>query len=202
VLGEVGLDGLTMRRLADQLGVKAASLYWHVQDKGELLGLLAEAISAEVRGPDPGLPWRDQLVAMAWEMRQVLLAHRDAAQILASTPPIGLERLRLIEMGLRILRAAGLRGAAVGYAARLLNDYITLSVAEETVFVPAQFTEDVGLAELEAAIRTRFATLPAAEYPTIVALADTLATSSAEAQFRFGLEVLLDGLTQQLGREA
>jgi hypothetical protein len=166
-----------------------------------LLGLLAEAISAEVRGPDPALPWREQLATMAWETRQVLLAHRDAAQILATTPPIGLQRLRLIEIGLRILREAGFPSPVVGYAARLLNDYITLSVAEETVFVPAQFTEEVGLPELEVAIRERFATLPAAEYPTIVALADTLATGSGEAQFRFGLDVLLDGLERQLARE-
>src|SRR4030081_2870696 len=76
LLDEEGLDGLSMRRLAQRLGVTAASLYWHVRDKDELLALLAEAISAEVRLPDPTRPWRQELETMASSYRRVLLGHR------------------------------------------------------------------------------------------------------------------------------
>lgn len=199
VLDAVGLDGLTMRRLADQLGVKAASLYWHVRDKGELLGLLAEVMCAEVRAPAPDLPWRAQLEALAWENRRVLLAHRDAAQILASTLPTGPNRLRLIELGLRILQEAGFTGQALAYAAHLLNDYTTLLVAEETIYAPAA-AQDASVPEMAADMRSQFAALSPDLYPHMVALADLL-TGSAEERFGFGLEVLLDGLAQRLGRE-
>ncbi len=60
LLDEAGFDGLTMRGLAQKLGIKAASLYWHVRDKQELLGLLAEEICAPMREPDHALPWLDQ----------------------------------------------------------------------------------------------------------------------------------------------
>ena len=94
VLDEAGIDGLTMRNVAARLGVQSASLYWHVRDKDELLALIADAICAEIKPPRPDRPWIDQLVAMAWEFRRVLLAHRDAALVLANTPPVGPNRLR------------------------------------------------------------------------------------------------------------
>src|SRR5579875_3593997 len=65
LLDEVGLDELTMRRLADRLGVTAASLYWHVRDKDELLALLADAISAQMPEPSLSPPWREELIRVA-----------------------------------------------------------------------------------------------------------------------------------------
>src|SRR5579862_9905479 len=61
LLDEVGLDELTMRRLAERLGVKAASLYRHVRNKDELLALLGDEISAEIPLPRGSGPWQDQL---------------------------------------------------------------------------------------------------------------------------------------------
>ena len=97
LLDQVGLDELTMRRLASQLGVKAASLYRHVKDKEELLALLGDEISGEIPLVSPSGSWREQLTAMAWNVRRGLLAHRDAARVLASTPPFGPRRLKHIE---------------------------------------------------------------------------------------------------------
>src|ERR687884_2149592 len=74
LLDAAGFDGLTMRRLAERLGVQAASLYNHVRDKHELLALLADAICGEVREPDPRRPWREQLEAVAWGYPRGLLA--------------------------------------------------------------------------------------------------------------------------------
>src|SRR5438874_9369689 len=88
LLDEAGLDGLTMRALADRMGVRAAALYWHVRDKEQLLGLLAEAILAEVGEPAENLPWRTQLEAFAAGYRRVLQSHRDAARIVLAVQPI------------------------------------------------------------------------------------------------------------------
>src|SRR5215467_11312951 len=70
LLDEVGLDELTMRRLAERLGVKAASLYRHVRNKDELLVLLGDEISGEIPFPNPSGSWREQLVEAAWNVRR------------------------------------------------------------------------------------------------------------------------------------
>src|SRR6202035_1466871 len=59
-----GLDALTMRTLADRSGVKAASLYWHVRDREELLGLVADALLARVPSVDERLGWREAALAI------------------------------------------------------------------------------------------------------------------------------------------
>ena len=133
LLDEVGLDDLSMRRLAERLGVTAASLYWHVRDKDDLLTLLADAISAEMPLPDPTRSWRDELTAYAHEARRVALAHRDAARVLVATIPAGPHRLQRIEALLDVLRRAGFRPADVADAAYLLNVYISGFVLDEVL---------------------------------------------------------------------
>src|SRR5690606_31524832 len=65
LLQEVGLDGLTLRRLATELGISAPSLYWHVKDKRELLDLMAETMVADQRAKQPpfpdDLPWDEKI---------------------------------------------------------------------------------------------------------------------------------------------
>src|ERR1700742_2951558 len=91
LLDEAGLDGLTLRRLADRLGIRAPTLYWHVRNKRELLALLAAAILdgalARWREPQPGQPWWEWLAARARVMRAALLAHRDSALVVSGTRP-------------------------------------------------------------------------------------------------------------------
>ena len=133
LLDEVGLDGLTMRSLADRLGVKAASLYWHLRDKDELADLLVDAINAELPEPEPGLPWREQVERQMWEWRQVLLAHRDAARLAMGrfvTRPVTLRRIELV---LAALRRAGFRDQDVANAGYLLSNFVPGFVVEETM---------------------------------------------------------------------
>ena len=131
VLDEAGFDGLTMRNLAERLGVQSASLYWHVRDKDELLTLIADAICAEIQPPNADQPWIVQLEVMAWEYRRVLLAHRDAALVLANTPPIGPNRLGLAERMLTVLVQAGIAPGVAAKAGLLFTDYVTNAVIEE-----------------------------------------------------------------------
>src|SRR5215831_16000339 len=125
LLDEVGLDELTMRRLAEKLGVKAASLYRHVRNKDELLVMLADEISAEIPLTEVAGGWREQLTAMAWNVRRGLLAHRDAARVLANTAPFGPRRLAHIEAVLRTLRDAGLTPRDAAAAAYHVNNFVT-----------------------------------------------------------------------------
>jgi AcrR family transcriptional regulator len=86
LLDKVGLDGLTVRRLAAELGVQSPALYWHVRNKQELLDGMAETIQlANGMGPPrDGESWQDWLARRARERRRSLLAHRDGARIVAN----------------------------------------------------------------------------------------------------------------------
>jgi TetR/AcrR family tetracycline transcriptional repressor len=82
---EEGLDALSMRGLADRLNVKAASLYWHVRDRRELLELLAESILGRVAASGAGA-WRPALLATAAALRAVVASQRVANRILLEVP--------------------------------------------------------------------------------------------------------------------
>jgi AcrR family transcriptional regulator len=177
-----------MRRLAERLGVKAASLYRHVRDKDELLVLLADEISGSIPELRPEGPWKARLVEMAQNVRRGLLAHRDAARLLAATAPFGPRRLRHIEAMLRVLRAAGLGKRDTARAAHHLNNYVTQFAADEGHY-EAQASVVGSRRKLFAEARRHFATLPREEFPALVELADHLTEDDPDAQFQFGLDV-------------
>src|ERR1700686_2106303 len=82
---EEGLEALSMRGLADRLHVKAASLYWHVRDRRELLELLAESILDGV--PESRASgWRDAVLSTAGALRAAVAAQQDADRILLEVP--------------------------------------------------------------------------------------------------------------------
>src|SRR5262245_34548155 len=199
LLDEVGLDELTMRRLADRLGVKAASLYRHVRNKEELLALLGDEISSEIPLPRSTGTWQQQLSEAAWNVRRGLLAHRDAARVLASTPPAGPRRLRHIEAVLRILRLTGLSDRDTARAAYHLNNFVTEFAADEARF--ATFAGQPGMTRRKvlAEVRRQFKSL-GEEYPTIVALADALTEDAQDALFQFGIDLHLRGIQSLASR--
>jgi AcrR family transcriptional regulator len=194
LMDEVGLDGLTMRRLAGELGVTAASLYRHVRDKDELLVLLADEISGQVPMLAAGVPWRQALTDMAFAVRRMLLGHRDAARLLASTPPAGLQRLRHIEAALHLLLDAGFSGRDATWAAYIFNNFVTEFVADEVRLATAAAAAGRTTSELLAEARAQLRALPAEEFPSIVQVADYMASDDPDALFEFGLRLWLRGL--------
>lgn len=201
LLDEVGLDELTMRRLAERLGIQAASLYRHVRDKQELLILLADEITAEIPLLEPSGTWQEQLVAMANNARRGLLAHRDGARLLASTPPAGPRRLQHIEQVLRVLRLSGLSDRDVAHAAYHLNNFVTEFAADEARYAAAAAAMGVSRKKMLAAARKQFLALPADQFPTLVAMANPLTEDDADGLFRLGVDLMLRGL-EALARAA
>jgi TetR/AcrR family tetracycline transcriptional repressor len=105
LLREVGMSGLTMRKLAAALDVKAPTLYWHFPSKRVLLDALAEAIAvrgmASVGTPEPGEPWWDWLARRARAFRESLLGYPDGGLIHAGTTPARRDlspTVRLVEL--------------------------------------------------------------------------------------------------------
>jgi TetR/AcrR family tetracycline transcriptional repressor len=200
LLDDVGLDELTMRRLAEYLGVKAASLYRHVHNKDELLALLGDEISSEIPAPPDTGTWQEQLTTMAWNVRRGLLAHRDAARVLANSPPVGPRRLKHIEAVLRVLRAAGLRDRDAARAAYHVNNFVTEFAADEARFAAYAAAPGSSRRKLFADARKHFASLPREEYPTIVALAGHLTEDAQDDLFQFGIEMSLRGIESLVKR--
>ena len=194
LMDHVGLDGLTMRRLAEALGVTAGSLYRHVRDKDELLVLLADALSGQVPMLAEDVPWRDALRSMAAGYRRVLLAHRDAARLLAGTRPAGPRRLQHIETMLRVLVAAGFNGADAAWAAYHFNNLVTESVADEVRLGAAAAAAGTTRGELLARARAQLRALPPAAFPTLHRLADQVAADDPEAVLDYGVRLLIGGL--------
>ena len=91
LLQEVGLDGLTLRRLATELGISAPTLYWHVKDKRELLDLMSAEmvrIAREKMPPFPqGLPWDEKIAEGMRRQYEAIIAWRDGARVVAGNRP-------------------------------------------------------------------------------------------------------------------
>lgn len=88
LLNEVGVEGLTTRRLAKALGVQGPALYWHFKNKQELLDDMAQAIIRDAYGPiSPGRDWAEWLAEGARRVRRAMLSYRDGARILAGFRP-------------------------------------------------------------------------------------------------------------------
>jgi TetR/AcrR family tetracycline transcriptional repressor len=91
LLQEVGLDGLTLRRLASELGISAPTLYWHVRDKRELLDLMSEEMvrAAREKMPrfPPDLPWDEKIAEGMRRQYEAIIAYRDGARVVAGNRP-------------------------------------------------------------------------------------------------------------------
>ncbi len=110
LLAEVGLDGLTTRRLADELGVEGPALYYHFKNKSELLGHMATAIMRESLGLTVDRrDWKRWLLDHAVATRLTLLRYRDSARILAASAPTDAMKLEIVPAITKPLLDAGFR---------------------------------------------------------------------------------------------
>lgn len=129
ILDEFGLADLTMRRLADALGVRAGALYHHVSNKQTLLARVADRVLEAV--PAPAGPWRPALSGWARGLRAALLARRDSAELVASARAMGLCRLDPVVRPAHVLVQEGVSPADADAAASAVLHFVLGHVAEE-----------------------------------------------------------------------
>ena len=121
LLDREGLAGLSMRKLAQELDAGAASLYWHVGNKEELLSLLLDRIVGEGEPPEPDPPnWQEQVKQMGRDSRRLLLSHRDSAQISLGRIPAG----PAVDARARALPRRARRGRAARARDRLRRGHV------------------------------------------------------------------------------
>lgn len=193
LLDEVGLAGLSTRRLAARLGVRSPTLYWHVKNKEELLDLVAEAICADAIHIDEGLPWPDQLISGLRQFRTLLLAHRDSAALLRERPPTGPHRLGHIETTLGILLRAGFDEEEAVAISQLLTAHVLSSVEGFTSRNPPKG---------EAPGRTGPSAESLESHPYLRRSLPAFGRVDAAQVFEEGAEIIIDGLIQRIERRS
>ncbi|CAN5589515.1 TetR family transcriptional regulator BioQ [soil metagenome] len=85
ILDNFGIADLTMRRLARELDVTAGALYWHVANKQELLGAVADEVLRPAVGPAPAADWQERTVTVCSRLRDALLSHTDGAELVSAS---------------------------------------------------------------------------------------------------------------------
>ncbi|MFC8720420.1 TetR/AcrR family transcriptional regulator C-terminal domain-containing protein [Kitasatospora sp. NPDC057198] len=198
VLEREGLAGLSMRKVAAEAGVQAASLYWHVRNKEELLDLLGDAIIADAEIPPRTGDWREQYLEYGRRYRALLLAKRDAAKVVAGRLTTGPRVLAVLEDQLDRLRAAGFADADAAMASYLLSAYVQGFVLQEQSPLSAAEAAGASRGQVAHAAGETFRALPAETHPNLVALADDLTDPDMDTRFEFGLQRIADGLAALL----
>lgn len=168
ILDTYGLADLSMRRIGEALGVRAGALYYHWANKQSLLAAMVDRMLAEVAAPADGT-WDARLGEWAQNLRGVLLAHRDSADLVATTRAMGLVAVDLTAVPASILVAAGRQPDEARRAALVLVRFVVGHVAEEQA---AELSRRLG-----------------------VGSAQTDAVD--DASFRYGVRLVVDGIGAQ-----
>ena len=187
---DAGLEALSMRRLGQQLGVEAMSLYNHVTNKDDLLDGMVDVVFSEIALPVVDAGWRTAMRERAASVREALARHPWATGLMELRMTYGPTTLRHSEAVLDCLREAGFSTENATHAYWLLDSYI-YGFAIQEARLPFGTPEE--LAEMAESVLPRVA---ATEYPRLnEAAAASLASGYGYTdEFEFGLDLILDGL--------
>jgi AcrR family transcriptional regulator len=198
---EAGVESLTMRKLAKQLGVEAMSLYNHVTNKNDILDGIVEIVFSEIEMPSTvGGDWRGAMRRRAISTREALLRHRWAVGLMESRLRPGPANVRLHDSVLGCLRQAGFSVEMAVHAYSVQDSYIYGFALQEKGF--ADQREDMSLGTDESLAKTMIQQLPAEEYPHLAEIVGGYVTGSAYEfadEFEFGLDLILDALERLRG---
>jgi AcrR family transcriptional regulator len=121
---EAGLDALSMRRLAQRLGVEAMSLYHHVRNKDDLLAGMLDAVYAEIELPAGTGEWQEEMRRTAISFHDALLRHEWACGLFMAPLSVGPARFRYMDGVLGRLRGAGFSAVMTHHAYHVLDSHI------------------------------------------------------------------------------
>jgi len=184
-----GLEALSMRRLAADLGVGVMTLYGHVRTKDELIERISERAIAELTIPQRGR-WDTRLERLFTDLRALLLAHPAVLYADASRPLSGPGALRAADAALGLLREGGLNGEQAVTGMSTLVAY-TFGSAMFRLHQTADGHQDYS---------RHIRGADPADLPNVTAVAPHLLSRGSEQEFSVGLRLILDGLARQAER--
>ncbi|GAA3155711.1 TetR/AcrR family transcriptional regulator C-terminal domain-containing protein [Planomonospora alba] len=188
-----GADAVSMRRIAADLGVGVMSLYNHVPSKAALLDAVAESVLSEIEfTDDPDADWTDRVRMQARAFRQIAHHYPRCTMVVVSRQLRSTAGLLPVERALATLRGAGFDGAEAVRVLRMFIAYIVGSLLREVgvtpTFAPVHRSE-VDTAKVDPVL-----------FPETSSLLPELAACDHEAEFEFGLEMLIQAVAVQRGR--
>jgi TetR/AcrR family transcriptional regulator, tetracycline repressor protein len=183
-----GLGSLTMRRLGAELGVEAMSLYNHVPNKGALLDGMVEVLLGEVEIPPRSKEWEERVRDGYRAFRRLAHEHPNVFPLLVERPPETMDGVWLVEEFLQTLREAGFGAEEALHAFRSLSSY-TFGYA---------MAEIRGFALEPEGSRLGARALSPEECPNLCELGPRLERVDHDAEFEFGLDLLLSGLRDRI----
>jgi AcrR family transcriptional regulator len=192
-----GSEGLTMRKLAQELGVEAMSLYNHVANKTDLLDGMVDLVFGEIEAPAERGDWKAELRKRAVSTREALERHQWAIGEMEGRTSFGKANLRVHNAVLGCLRGAGFSVEMAVHAYSAQDAYIygfALQQRDMASETPADFAAEAGrqMREYGAAL---------ADYPHLVEVVGGYIAETGydyETEFHFGLDLILDRLEQLL----
>ncbi|KAB8160320.1 TetR family transcriptional regulator [Streptomyces sp. 3MP-14] len=189
VLDETGIEGLTVRAVAERLGVKAPALYWHVRDKQALVDEMGTRVWSGIAAEAAAVPrtdWREVCAGYAWAARRGLLAHRDGARVFSGTYLTDAEVLRRQEPLLAWLGEQGFTAEAATDAFAILTAFVVGHCIEEQARRQAGH-DGYTLAHREERV-------DADEHPLVTASGRRMFAEDGETRFDALLQAVLDGV--------
>jgi AcrR family transcriptional regulator len=183
-----GLEALSMRRLAKELGVEAMSLYNHVANKDEIVDGIIDLVMAEIELPSGDVDWKTAMRRSAISERDVLVRHRWASTTRMTRQSGGPGQFRKSDWTLRTLREAGFSPHLIYHAFHFLEAYIVGATVQQLNF---PYSGD----EVKELATTFLAQFPVDEYPDLAEhIREHLGPHDGESGFELGLDLILDGL--------
>ena len=188
---ESGLEALTMRRLGQELGVEAMSLYKHVANKDDILDGIVDLVVGDIDVPPTGIDWKTAMRARANSAHETLLAHPWAPMLIMSRFNIGPGMTRYLDATLGRLREGGFSISGALDAWHTLDSHIYGFTLQE-LSLPFDIEESP---QVSAAVLGQ---LSAQRFPHVVEVITEIMQTGRQEDFAFGLELILDGLERTL----
>ncbi len=184
-----GIGSLSMRKISQELGFQAMSLYNHVANKDDLLDGIVDIVVSEIEVPDLGVDWKTAMRRRANSAHEVLLRHPWATMPLVSRINVGPAMLRYIDATLGCLCEAGFSLEIVDRAWNAIDSHIYGFTLQELNF-------PIAAAEYVSTAQDYLPSIPAEKYPYMNRLTQHLIDGHYDgiADFNFGLELILSGL--------
>ena len=193
---EGGIEAISMRKLAQALGVQAMSLYNHVANKDEIVNGLVDIVIGEIEVPDLSMDWKMAMRQRANSAHKVLLRHPWASLMIMSHANVGPANLRYVDATLGCLREAGFSFEMADRAWNAIDSHIYGFTLQELKFpfAPGEYSE---------AAKNGLALIPADQYPYFNQLTHHVMEGHYDGlhDFEFGLELILDGLDRLRDRD-
>ena len=188
-----GIESLSMRKLADEVGAGAMSLYHHVPNKEQLLDGMIDIVFSEIEPPPTDVDWKTAMRKRAVSTREALARHRWAVGLMEGRTSHGPANLRLHDAVLGCLREAGFSLEMTVHAYSVLDAYIYGFALQETDM--SSETADDFAAEAQRQMHEYEAVL--ADYPHVVEVVGGYVAKAGydyATEYLFGLDLILDGL--------